>query len=130
MDKKIKTIIAVVVVAIAVVGVSLFIVFQGQDDTSKFIGAWKVIKHFTPDNTLDVTFTFYNNDTAKTVSNYTMGNIQTQWFNYEIDNSRLCLTPQGLSETYAICYGYEFSNNYTALTLTNGTDNTLILTKQ
>ena len=129
MEKKTKIIMAMIVVAVIVVGAVLFfVVFQEQDDTYKFIGTWKVIKHFNPDNTLDVTFTFYNNDTAKTVSNYTMGDIQTLWFNYEIDNSRLCLTLQGLSETHAICYGYEFSNDSNRLTLSDE-ENTLVFDK-
>jgi len=119
-----------IVVLLICVGLSGCNEQQKSDDTSKFLGAWEVIKHFNPDNTLIVTFTFYNNDTAKTVSNYTMGDIQIQWFNYEIDNGGLCLTPQGLSESYAICYGYDFSNNYMTLTLTNESANTLILTKR
>ena len=101
-----------------------------NNEENRFVGTWKVTKHFHPDNSLDVEFTYYNNDTAKTVSNYTMGDIQIQWFNYEIDNSQLCLIPRGLAESYAICYNYDFSDNYKTLTLTDESSNTSVLTKQ
>jgi len=43
MDKKTKTILAVVIVAITVVGVSLFIVFQGQEEKEdeSIVGTWQ-----------------------------------------------------------------------------------------
>lgn len=107
MEKKTKTMLIVVIVAIVVVGASLFIVFQGQDDTSKFIGAWK-----STYLSIETTWVFYGNDTVKLVYIDTYDDVEdTTWGNYNIEDGKLYLGS-------SMCYDYEFSNGDTCLTLT------------
>ena len=96
-----------------------------KNNTNKFIGGWERISYYL-NYTMNVTLTFYNDSTAKQVSD----DAHTHWFNYKVENNFLYLALQEFPEIDAICYYYEFSNNETALTLTNEDLDTLILTKQ
>ena len=96
-----------------------------EDDTKKFIGTWDGSSYFLNETT-KVTLTFYDDNTIKQVSDET----HTHWFNFEIVDNCLKLIFPELPEEYAICYSYEFSNNYNALTLKNESLDTLILNKQ
>ena len=95
------------------------------NNINKFIGVWEGIS-YDPDITMNVTLTFYKDNTAKQVSE----EIHIHWFNFEIDDNSLYLTLQEFPEFDPIIYSYEFSNNDNALTLTNESLDTLILTKQ
>ena len=98
------------------------------NNINKFIGVWGGISYdsYDPDTTMNVTLTFYKDNTAKQVSE----EIHTHWFNFEIDDNSLYLTLQEFPEYYPIIYSYEFSNNDNDLTLSNESLDTLILTKQ
>ncbi len=95
------------------------------NNINKFIGVWEGIS-YDQDTTMNVTLAFYKDNTAKQVSE----EIHTHWFNFEIDDNSLYLTLQEFPEYDPIIYSYEFSNNDNALTLTNESLDTLILTKQ
>ena len=95
------------------------------NNINKFIGVWEGIS-YDPDTTMNVTLAFYKDNTAKQVSE----EIHTHWFNFEIDDNSLYLTLQEFPDYDPIIYSYEFSNNDNALTLTNESLDTLILTKQ
>ena len=95
------------------------------NNINKFIGVWEGIS-YDPDTTMNVTLAFYKDNTAKQVSE----EIHTHWFNSEIDDNSLYLTLQEFPEYDPIIYSYEFSDNDNALTLTNESLDTLILTKQ
>jgi len=75
---------------------------------------------------MNITLTFYKDDTAKQVSD----EFHTHLFFYEINDNSLYLTLQDFPEIDPLIYSYEFSNNDNDLTLTNETFDTLILTKQ
>jgi len=75
---------------------------------------------------MNVTFTFYEDDTAKQVTD----EFHTHLFFYEFDDNSLYLTLQEFPDFEPLIYSYKFSNNNTALTLTNESLDTLILTKQ
>lgn len=96
-----------------------------KDDTNKFIGIWAGISYYL-NYTTNVTLTFYNDSTAKQVSD----DAHAHLFNYKVKDNYLYLTLQEFPELDAIRYYYEFSNNETDLTLTNEDLDTLILTKQ
>jgi hypothetical protein len=74
-----------------------FIIFQGQDDTSKFIRAWE-----STYLSIETTLVFYGNDTIKLVYIDTYD---------DVEDSKLYLGS-------SMCYDYEFSNGDTFLTLT------------
>ena len=95
------------------------------NNINKFIGAWDGISNYEND-TFNVTLEFYKDKTAKQVRE----EIHTHWFNFEIDDDSLYLSLLEFPESDPICYNYEFSNNDNALTLTNESLDTLILTKQ
>ncbi len=95
------------------------------NNINKFIGVWEGIS-YDPDTIMNVTLAFYKDNTAKQVSE----EIHTHWFNFEIDDNSLYLTLQEFPDYDPIIYSYEFSNNDNALTLTNESLDTLILTKQ
>ena len=110
----------------------LIVGFSGCNENSskvnyinKFIGLWEGISYYEND-TFNVTFEFYKDNTAKQVSE----GFHTHWFNFEIDNDSLYLTLQEFPGSDPIIYFYEFSNNDIGLTLTNEDIDTLILTKQ
>jgi hypothetical protein len=75
---------------------------------------------------MNVTFTFNEDETAKQVTD----GFHTHLFYYEFDDNSLYLTLQEFPDYTPLIYSYEFSNNNTALTLTNESLDTLILTKQ
>ncbi len=84
-----------------------FIVFQGQDDTSKFIEAWK-----STYLSIETTWVFYGNDTVKLVYIDTYDDVEdTTWSNYNIEDGKLYLSS-------SMCYDYECPNGDTCLTLT------------
>ena len=106
--KTTKAIVGVLfIVAIIVVGFSLFIVFQENPDKSKFIGAWK-----STYLSIETTWTFYGNDTVKLVYIDTYDDVEdTTWGNYNVEDGKLYLGS-------SMCYDYEFSNSDTRLTVT------------
>jgi hypothetical protein len=96
-----------------------------NDNIGKFIGEWEGTSLFL-NNISNVKFTFYDDNTAKQISNET----HPHWFDYEIDEKCLYLLFQEFPEIDAICYNYEFSNNNNTLILTNVSLDTLTLTKK
>jgi len=85
-------------------------VFQKINDTSRFIGSWKVegAMGLSPDTS--IYFTFYNNGTVeKIIENST-------WMSYWVENNLLYM--QENTSLPAMGFNYEFSNNYTHLLLT------------
>ena len=114
--KTTKAIVGVLfIVAIIVIGISLFIVFQGQDDTSKFIGTWAVEE--PEDEVYNATWTFYENNTIKVTFDF-QGLPLGYWGTYQIENGQLYLTSPETTPPTAT-YDYEFSNSDTRLTLSN-----------
>ncbi len=95
-----------------------------KDDINKFIGTWEGTSIFLNETT-DVTLTFNEDNTLKQVSEED----HIHWFNYRFDNNLLYMEFPELPEGFAISYIYEFSNNNTALTLTNESFDTLVLNK-
>ena len=95
-----------------------------KNDINKFIGTWEGTSFFQNETT-DVSLTFYEDNTLKQISE----EIHTHWFNYKLENNCLYMEFPELPEGYGICYNYEFSNNNTALTLTNESLDTLVLNK-
>ena len=91
----------------------------------RFIGEWGGYSLFE-NTTIDVTFTFYNDKTAKQISDGS----HVHWFDFYIDDSFVYLTLTDFPEVGPIIYNYKFSNNYNSLTLTNESIDTIILTKQ
>jgi len=122
MEKKTKMILAVVIVAIAVVGASLFIVFQENPDKSKFIGTWEWRMEM-PESILKTTiirFTFYENDTACYNITFCYENSNTtseRWYSYNIQGDKLCCEALYSGYSELGCSNYRFSENYTSLTL-------------
>ena len=117
-----------------VIGIFLLLVvsfsgcFENSNKTNninKFIGTWEGIS-YSIDATINVTLTFYKDNTAKQVSD----DLHTHLFFYDKDDNSLYLTLQEYPEIDPIIYSYEFSNNDNGLTLTNESLDTLILTKQ
>ena len=85
-----------------------------------------IVNSFVSYFSTNITITFYKDNTAKQVDDQS----HTHWFNFEIENKCLKLILPELPPEYAICYDYEFSNNYNSLTLTNKSLDTLILNKE
>jgi hypothetical protein len=75
---------------------------------------------------LNVTITFYEDDTLKQVTD----EFHTHLFFYEFDDNYLYLTLQDFPDFEPLTYSYQFSNDYTSLTLKNESYDTLKLTKQ
>jgi hypothetical protein len=94
------------------------------NNINKFIGTWEGIS-YSNDVNVNITFTFFKDKTAKQVSD----ELHTHLFYYEIDDNSLYLTLQEFPEIDPIIYSYEFSDNDNALTLTNESFDTIILTK-
>ena len=92
---------------------------------NKFIGLWEGISYYE-NVTMNVTFEFFKDNTAKQVSE----GFHTHWFTFEVDNISLYLTLQEFPGTNPIIYNYKFSNNDTSLALTSKDIDTIILTKQ
>lgn len=92
---------------------------------NKLIGIWNGVSYYQNDSN-NITITFYEDNTAKQIDDYS----HTHWFNYEIDNNCLNLILPDLPPDYAICYSYEFSNNYQSLTLKNESLDTIALNKE
>ena len=95
------------------------------DNTNKFIGTWGGVSYID-DTTINVTLTFYEDKTARQVTD----DFHSHLFYYEIVGSSLHLTLQEFPDYEPIIYSYEFSNNDNSLTLTNETYDTLVLTKK
>jgi hypothetical protein len=95
-----------------------------SDNTKKFIGTWEGFSYAT-DVTMNVTLTFYEDKTARQVSD----DFHAHLFYFDIVSNSLHLTLQEFPDYEPIIYSYEFSNNDNSLTLTNVTFDTLVLTK-
>lgn len=92
---------------------------SGDSGKNIIIGTWETIE-----TSLDSDiWTFYSNNTVKTISTYLEGGeeepyISTSWSNYEIDGDKLCFTQLGeYSNNPPMCFDYEFSNGNKNLTL-------------
>ncbi|KYK19929.1 hypothetical protein AYK24_04800 [Thermoplasmatales archaeon SG8-52-4] len=96
-----------------------------SNDLIRFIGEWEGVSIFQ-NNAINVTLTFFDDKTAKQVSE----GIHAHWFNFSIKGSSLYLILQDFPEAGPIIYKYKFSNNYNSLTLSNVDIDTMILTKQ
>ena len=111
MEKKTRTILAIgIIAAVIVVGfVLFFVVFQDQDENSKFLGTWDVIEN--PAGITGGTTTFYKNGLF-TASDGT----SLVW---EITEGKLCIEDPlgGLSGPLTACMDYEFFDNNNRLTL-------------
>jgi hypothetical protein len=95
------------------------------NNTNHFIGIWEGLSYLE-NTTMNVTFTFYEDDTASQVTD----GFHSHLFYYNYDDNSLYLTLQDFPDFEPIIYSYEFSNNYTDLNLKNESFDTLILTKQ
>ncbi len=96
-----------------------------SNNINRFIGQWEGVSIYE-NTTVNITFTFYNDKTAKQISE----EFHAHWFNFYIDDSSLYLILQDFPEAGPIIYNYKFSNNYNSLTLSNESIDTLILKKQ
>jgi hypothetical protein len=96
-----------------------------SNNAIRFIGEWEGVSIFQ-NVTINVTLTFYEDKTAKQISD----GFHEHWFNFNVKDSRLYLLLQDFPEAGPIIYKYNFSNNYTSLTLSNVSIDTMILTKQ
>jgi hypothetical protein len=124
MEKKMKTILAgLIVIVIIIVGTLIFVVFQKQDDTRKLIGTW-VELHLEKQSSY-VKLTFYEDGRLELTSiDSRLGNIiSTNWFNFTVEKDTLCFAP-------GICIDYKLSNNDTLLTTTDPGGLTIAYTKQ
>lgn len=128
MDNKTKTIATTIIIVIVLVAAFLFITYQGQDDTRKFLGAWK-----TEVDTVEIIYTFSDDISGKDVVVYGFDENGTLVYNtggkYEIKGGRLCITPSPGSGSSPIYYDYNFSNNSNTLTLSYNDSFTIILDK-
>jgi hypothetical protein len=99
-----------------------------KSDKEKILGTWRNL-----DGSLEKLMTFYDNETVKAVTQSPSGldayGNSTDWYNFSIDDTKLCMTGLGTGKVYTGCVDYEFSNNDKTLTLTeNG--NSVVYTKQ
>lgn len=96
-----------------------------SDNIIRFTGEWEGVSIFE-NTTINVTFTFYTDKTAKEISE----GYHVHWFDFTIKDSNLYLTLSDFPEAGPIIYNYKFSNNYNSLTLSNESIDTIILTKK
>ena len=88
-------------------------------EENNFIGTWETVET-SSDSEI---WTFYSNDTVKTVSSYLEEGeeepyILTSWSNYDIVDGRLCFKNIGENiDNPPTCFDYEFSNGNKNLTL-------------
>lgn len=117
--------IQILLIVLIVISVGLLCGCNEQQKANKndFIGAWRVVEISIGNASFGViTMTFYTNDTVYTENNYTglehdfEEDVLGSWSDWELNDDRLCMTPQGTE--YTTCYGYEFSNGGNSLTLT------------
>jgi hypothetical protein len=95
---------------------------QPQDLSSKFLGNWEYIR-----SALDYeTWSFYTNGSAKNIINTDYdGQMLTSevWYDYIIDNSTVCFStknePVGSPNYVSMCFTFNFSDQYTHLTLSS-----------
>jgi len=116
---------------ICLIVILLCVFFSGCNENTnknnlknKLIGTWNGVSIYQ-NVTNNITITFYKDNTAKQVDDFA----HTHMFNYEINNKCLNLILPDLPPKFAICYEYEFTNDYNSLTLSNESLDTLILTK-
>ena len=120
MDKKIKTILAVVVIAVVVVGALLFFVVF-RDDKSKFIGTWELIEAIPPTlgdpENHSLFETYYNNNSLKLeIINKSTGEIlDTNWWIFKVEFGKLYIGPN--ENYFSEPISYTFSNDDTELNL-------------
>lgn len=119
MNKKIKTMLGVII-AIAVIFTVLFlyVISQGQDDTNKFIGAWKANI-----DTNEMIYTFSDYAAGKNTVVYGFDENRSLIYNaggtYEIKSGKLCVTPYPANGDSPVYFDYKFSNNSNTLTLSS-----------
>ena len=124
-------------VTIAVTLVFLIVGLSGCVDNSepnRFFGTWIAIEYSQADAPLEITWTFYNNGSVKSIiklQNNTMNNnTSLVWVDYEFDTNTLCIITDPTNKTSQICYVYEFSNNYKRFTVTHEIEGTLTFNKK
>ena len=127
MNKQIL-IIGIVVLFINMGLIGCFEENKKQDDTSKFIGTWRLEEisfeldyPFGMDNHTEATWIFYENKSVKITSIHFMeypeepnASININWVSFEVMEGRLYITTQ---DNFIIWHDYLFSNNDTQLTL-------------
>lgn len=86
----------------------------------KFIGTWKTVD--SPSD--NETWTFYQNGTVKNSQSQVLDEVpvnSTAWFNYEVNNTALCLssieTTLEAPRNYSECFSYKFSETTNRVTL-------------
>jgi len=86
---------------------------SSSDNINRFIGTWEYVNttvFFT------MRYTFYENGTVfQSISYWTLNNIYSLWFKYDIKNGKLCF--EYIKTNISGCMTYKFSENYTFLTL-------------
>jgi len=117
--------IAILLIALIVISVGVLSGCEEQRSANKndFIGTWRVVEMSMGNVSFGViTMTFYTDDTLYTENNYTglehdfEEDVLGSWSNWEVEDNRLCMIPQGTE--YTTCYGYEFTNGGNSFTLT------------
>lgn len=99
---------------------------------SRFIGSWQNIDT-SPDNE---TWTFSTNGSVKTVITQQLEGepfTSTSWFKVNVNGSNLCLSSTDVSPEspsyYSECYGYDFSENESILSLSFDGTSFMVLSK-
>jgi hypothetical protein len=123
MKKKIIILILIILICIHFSGCNEKI--NKNNIKSKLIGEWSGVSYYQ-NISVNISITFFIDNTAKQVDDH----LHIHWYNFEIDNECVKLLFPELPEEYAICYDYEFSNNYNSLTLSNNTLDTIVLNKK
>jgi len=117
--------VSILLIALMVISVGVLSGCEEQRSANKndFIGTWRVVEISMGNVSFGViTMTFYTDDTLYTEHNYTglehdfEEDVFGAWFNWEIEDNRLCTTPQGTE--YTTCSDYEFTNGGNSLTVT------------
>jgi len=124
MEKKMKTILAgLIVIVIIIVGTLIFVIFQKQDEKRKLIGTW--VEIHPEKQSSYVKLTFYEDGRLELTSiDSRLGNIiSTNWYNFTVEKGTLCFTPD-------VCLDYKLSNNDTLLTTTDPAGYPIAYTKR
>ena len=124
MEKKMKTILAgLIVIVVIIIGALIFVVFQKQDYAKKLIGKWVELN--SANQTSYVNLTFYEDGRLELTSiNTRIGNIlSTNWYNFTVEKDTLCFSPD-------ICFDYNLSDSGTILTTTDPAGHIVAYTKQ
>ena len=108
---------------------------NSENNANKFLGRWYGQYYGASSEVeLETEFIFYENNTAE-IGYYLVGDsenerILTEWYPIEKTNETICFI--NTDDNTSSCYTYDFTNNYSNLTLTflDNPDIRLVLTKQ